>query len=337
MRKDVQLRLERMRQDYAAVTGSPFRYFYCPVLFRDEEVPLCRGHVVNRAFTGSSGTWTVQREDVDDFFGSKFEADFSVLRHRGQTAGPDVLVDCTLRASLKPKIKSGGAEVQHFVARGPIPKEFTPVGVEDSRRPKVLGLKMTPAEVEAAEETEWTIEISRDLRVPSFVSLIKAAYLTKVHLLGYRYVLSAGGHLVGHDLLGSLFKASAGKSREDAQSWAREHLGEFAAMVRPVVENPFSFTGTVSDRRFLICWSTSGFPWATVVFVRTGDSLHAVMLPLSDEVEAIATFLSFLKNENESIAMKLACHTRHGTGGRWELSAEVLRMHWIKRGDVSFQ
>jgi hypothetical protein len=85
--------LDLLRADYPAVTGSPFSHFYCPILFRDEDVELCRAHIVNRAFPDSNKTWTVQRADVDNFYGGMFEADFVALQFRGKKLADHIIVD----------------------------------------------------------------------------------------------------------------------------------------------------------------------------------------------------------------------------------------------------
>ena len=69
-------RLDSLRADYEASTGLPFQYFFCPITWKDEDVPLCRAHVINKAFRGADRSWTVQRADVDNWFGSLFENDF---------------------------------------------------------------------------------------------------------------------------------------------------------------------------------------------------------------------------------------------------------------------
>ena len=53
-------KLEALRSDYASVVGSSFKTFYCPILFRDDDVELCRAHLVNQAFAGVSRRWTIQ-------------------------------------------------------------------------------------------------------------------------------------------------------------------------------------------------------------------------------------------------------------------------------------
>ena len=56
-------RLERHREDYAAVTGHPFEHFFCPLLFEDSPTEVIRGHVINEAFKGSPRAWIIQRKD----------------------------------------------------------------------------------------------------------------------------------------------------------------------------------------------------------------------------------------------------------------------------------
>jgi hypothetical protein len=78
---EFQGKLELLRKDYKSIRGKPFNYFYCPILFRDENVPLCRGHIVNRAFPNSYRVWTAQRKDVDNFFWTYFEATTRISFH----------------------------------------------------------------------------------------------------------------------------------------------------------------------------------------------------------------------------------------------------------------
>src|SRR5262245_16361152 len=72
--KALRRRVEDYRTDYRCVTGKPFEYFFCPILRTDEDVQLCRGHIVSDAF--GSNLWVPQRADVDNFFGAAIEADF---------------------------------------------------------------------------------------------------------------------------------------------------------------------------------------------------------------------------------------------------------------------
>lgn len=65
--------IEQLKADFESVTGKPFRHFFCPILHVDEEVALCRGHVVPESLGGKAKV--LQRADVDQGFGSFFEAE----------------------------------------------------------------------------------------------------------------------------------------------------------------------------------------------------------------------------------------------------------------------
>jgi hypothetical protein len=67
MGTDLQSKLEKLKSDYVSVTGIPFSHFFCPVVFDDQDVTLCKAHIINQFFPGSSRAWTVQRKDVDNF------------------------------------------------------------------------------------------------------------------------------------------------------------------------------------------------------------------------------------------------------------------------------
>jgi len=93
-------RLEELRADFASLTGAPFQHFFCPVLFVDEDAALCKGHVVSQAFPSSTRRWTVQRKDVDSFYGSYFETDFQALLYREGGTPASVLFDKKLSRSF---------------------------------------------------------------------------------------------------------------------------------------------------------------------------------------------------------------------------------------------
>jgi hypothetical protein len=49
----IRTKLEKLKADYFHVKEKPFSHFYCPILFRDEDQPLCRAHLINQAFKDS--------------------------------------------------------------------------------------------------------------------------------------------------------------------------------------------------------------------------------------------------------------------------------------------
>jgi hypothetical protein len=188
MKEALKRKLDKLRCDYEAVTGTPFSHFYCPILMQDDNTDLCEAHIVNKAFAESARSTTVQRTDVDNFYGRLFEADFEKTQY-WKTPPNQIVVDSTLSNKLRPEIVLGGEVVEHFLARGPVPDHFTEAIADGVR----LGLKIRPRDAMTAISKGCEMRIGQDARLPALVSLLKAAHLTLFDLLGYRYALSQGG------------------------------------------------------------------------------------------------------------------------------------------------
>lgn len=105
---------------------------------------------------------------------------------------------------------------------------------------------------------------------------------------------------------------------------------DFVHMVRPVQTCGFNFQGTISDRMVLVCVGSSAFPWAVIVFIRTGQLLHSVILPVFDQVDMISTFIDFLKNQNERIKVTLCTFNKYKD--RWESNKNPIYLKWPKTG-----
>ena len=99
MKEKVKNKLEKLRNNFKTIEGRPFNKFYCPILFKDEDEDLCEAHIINKAFKNSSKKWTVQRADVDNFYGTYFESDFVKIQHRDEASLPDVLLNPKLNIS----------------------------------------------------------------------------------------------------------------------------------------------------------------------------------------------------------------------------------------------
>jgi hypothetical protein len=321
-------KLERLRADYAEVRGYEFAHFYCPILFRDEDVPLCRAHLVNEAFQNSSRAWTVQRQDVDSFYGSRFEADFISIEYHTEGLSPDqVLVDKKLTKRYSPQILADDQNVDHFVTQDDVPEKFTPVQFISDEQSLQLGLKISPED--SSTVTEWEIGINKDVRLPALVSLIKSAHLTLFEMLGYRYALSAGGVFIGRDILGKFFLENRDQPKARVLENASHFFQEFVHMVRPVEMASSDLQSTIADGKMLICRG-SGYAWALIVFIRTSSKLHVVMIPVFDRPDAVARFLSFLENENDSIEVMPCFYGQ----GQWEIAKEMYRLTWPKEGNL---
>jgi hypothetical protein len=325
-------RLEALRADFERVTGAPFSHFVCPITFRDDDVPLCRAHIVNAAFPRSSRRRTIQRKDVDEFFGSIFEADFlGILYSEGLT--PDqVLLSRELSRQFRPRIVLDGRTVEYFHNNGVVPAGFTKAIIEGRRKTASIALKMSPPEIVGRLTGNWQIRVDKDMRLATLVAALKAAHLTLFDMLGYRYALCAGGHFLGHEVLGSFFLANAGQDKAAILGNAVDHFRQFGHMVRPVGRPNATMRDTVNHRLLYLCRTEQSSPWAMVVMVRTSSWLHAVLAPIFEDESGIVRFLSFIGNSEERIEA-YPCEF-HGT--EWVGSREPITLHWPKTGVLAF-
>lgn len=191
---DVELKskLEKLRADFVKVGNPPFKYFYCPIIYKDENVKLCKAHIINKAFKNSSRKWTIQRKDIDSFFGSNFEADFTLLQDGKALSVSDKLID----KRFAPTFLADGKQVKHYLAKSEVPSSFTFIEFIEEGKTTHIGLKMNPKVLIESQKKQWSIDVIKDIRIASLVSLIKSAYLTLFDMIGYGYVLSAAGEFV---------------------------------------------------------------------------------------------------------------------------------------------
>ena len=328
MVKNIRSRLAQLRTDYNQLRGSPFSYFYCPILFKDEDVPLCEGHIINRAFPNSARNWVVQRQDVDNFYGSMFESDFATVQYRGEQILGNAITDKELSKKFDPKILLDDEPVDFYFARGNVPKQFSRLEFDNDGKVVQLAIKMRPEEFMEKLGQKWEIAVEKDIRISAVVSLIKSAHLTLFSLLGYNYALSTAGYYVGKDILGKFFQQNVGKAKSDVLENAYPFFREFAAMVRPIQSSGVDVQGTITDNLMLICKEKTGLPWAFVVFIRISQSLHAVLIPIIEHPDAVAKFLGFLNDEKESITVNYA----HFDQDHWSVDNEARTLVWPKTG-----
>jgi hypothetical protein len=325
-----------LQRDYTAFQGKPFEHFFCPMLLKDEDTDLCMGHVVNDKIPNSSGICVVQRQDVDGFFGSKFESDFVTFLEAKHAKLKDAVFQQQLNKKMKPRIFVDGMECPHYLYQGTtLPRSHTGIHLENLDGEAInLVLKKRPADFLADRAKSWQIVIERDSRITAFVSLIKAAYLTLFRLLGYRYALSGAGLEVGHTILGNFFSEHGHKKVDDVRSVAKQWFRPFVNMMRPI--DGFigkAPQGTIEDGAAMACFGSSGKAFGLVVCVRTNDISQAVLMPVFDNPESAATYFDFLKNDNETLAVS---HCEFNAKDRcWHGSDEAIMATWPKK-DASF-
>jgi len=315
----------RLQINYKEVVGMPFMYFYCPILFRDENVKLCKAHLVNAAFPGSK-RWTIQRKDVDNFFGSVFESDFTNIQHRGKTP-EEIILDPSLARRIRPKFVVDGSPVDHFFPTGPVPQKYSLLSIDGKSGPVQYGLKISPSKALTVAKASWQVHVDKDLRIPAIVSVLKAAHLIMFHMLGYRYALGPGGHFLGKTVLGNFFLQNATRSRKEVLANAVSYFREFAHLVRPVIKAPDTVKGTVADQLVFLCKSAAAI-WAILVFVRTSHLLHAVLVPVFQDPIGAKCFVAFISGPNE----KLEGHMGRFKGDHWEYAEQKQTLVWPKTG-----
>jgi hypothetical protein len=302
-------RVDKLREDFQAETGNPFNHFFCPILHVDEPVPLCEGHIINEKF-GTCNAWVPQRQDFDNFFGSKVEADFvSALEDRPKTAF-DKWLDPKLNRRYRPQLLSKGAAVEYYITKKtkPVPGQ-TPVAVVDGAGKNVgnFVIKKAPNEVKELHATDMQIvAVSPDTFVPAIVaSVLKATHLTMFNLYGYRHVFSTAGlYLAG--ILRDFFEKYRKSKKKNLTKEIAAAFRPHASLISPTILKDTSvLAGTVNDNRlFGAIGGTEGM-FALGVLIPAGpDDAFCVWLP-SGVGKTIDTYFGFLKEPPPSIAVKL--------------------------------
>lgn len=318
-------KLERLRDDYRSNRGHPFEYFFCPILGRDENAPYCKGHIVNKAFAGSARCWTVQRTDVDNFYGSHFESEFSHLSKAKRADPIQVITDKTLAKVMRPSILLDGQPVEYYPATHDIPSEHSRVVFESGGRQVLLGFKIAPDKMREVTDDRWRIDVTKDFRLPALVSLLKSAYLTLFELLGYRYGCGSEGHFMGPQMLGRFFLENCNlRNRQQVSDNAREFFAQFANMVRPAVAVQPGIDGTLTDGQVWLCGSNPVAAWGMIVFIRTDDYMHAVLMPVLQNGDAAAQFDSFLGKDAQKVLVTPARFARD----HWAVAPRSAPIEW---------
>ena len=317
--------LDKLKEDYITVTGGPWNHFVCPILHVDEDVPLLRAHVINKALPNSDRSWTVQRKDVDNFFGSRFEANFLAIDKKVGRSPIDLLADKNLRRLFKPTLLLNGKEVASYPYQPsvPVPEEFLEATITTEGHSVREVLKPTSSQRQAAKDGRAEIDVDKDVRIHALVSLLKAAHLTLFHLMGYKYALSSGGRFLGRMLLGDLFLKTKKLSPVQTVEMAVEHLRPCHNLVQVVLPGTTPFEGTVTDR-LANAIIDGDRVWALQVFVRAGQHMYLVMVPILDNSDSETKFRQFLSAEEST----LECRSIRLNRTQIEMRKRSFEMTW---------
>ena len=312
VKKKIAKKLNALNVNFLENTGKKVKYFFCPILFVDEETEVCEAHIVNKAFSKSSRSWTIQRKDVDGFYGRLFESDFVKLDYAiSNKSIYEVMTDESLMKKYRPMIINKKNErIEYFYPTGKVPEQYSEIQLSLEEQSLNLGLKIHPET--SCDYLEF--EVALDLRLCALVSLIKAGYLTLFEMLGYNYSLSLSGKLIGSSLLGEFYKKNVvhEKNKEKVIANAKCFFEEYVNLVKPIEKADSEFKGTAKDKQLFLCEKNDIY-WACIVLIKTSDRLHAVLMPLYDTPLGEQLFRSFILKCGE-ITAKLVVYKNNTWG-----------------------
>jgi hypothetical protein len=330
-------RLERHRADHQEVTGQPFKHFFCPILFVDENIQLTRGHVINKEFVGAPRKWAIQRSDIDSFYGAMFEGDYLLSQALPDMYAFDILFDSVLCRACRLRLFISGKEVYFYPRIGkeqkkPIPTGFFALDIEHKGMTGQLCVRNDgfPA-IPGWQSCE--LRVTKDLRLATFVSALKAAHLSMFSLFGYRYAYTAAARLVGEDILGKFFVANRNnRNKRQVQENALTFFKPYRFMVNPLPKDSTNLSGSIKDYIFDLCAGSTRLAWGLLVYVKAAGRVTAVMLPMPGDHEAMGIFSDFMKNDHESLHLMIGKYQREQKA--WQIHSEPRAVTWLKDYDT---
>ena len=315
--------------------------FFCPILHKREKTEVIKGHIINKAIRGP-GITIPQRKDVDSFFG-EIEADFVLmLKNQGKEA-TDMAFSKPTEGGNIPKLYANGREQKYYTVphnKGIIPDgysrvPFFPQSYKPGGRDVVITSLYPP------ETLRFEVDLACTWQ--TLVSLIKAAHLTLVYLLGDRYIQSASGYFVGHDILGIFYekvkeildKDTVNKKRKEiVAALAVEYFSEFQNMVRPLTVpiKECVVQGTLIDRHFYICTDSKGNSpwWAMMVFVATPPLLSAILIPSFDDALTAGRFMDTMHSSSDMVLYTRNAHWERENPAPWSIGEQIEESVWPK-------
>jgi hypothetical protein len=302
----LETKLKSLRTNYADVVGKPFNHFFCPLLLRDDQTELCKAHLLNQAFTDVSDKWTVQRRDVDNFYGGYFEGAFVALARESLLA--DYIGGTSPSSGTRPALHRNGQKIDHYFNKGNISPVHSQVLLQQGAEFRNLVVKIPPSEMVSTDRQDWEFILEKDCRLEALVSVLKAAHLIMFEMVGYGYALSAGGLFLGKTVLGDFFEQNRNLPKAEVLGNARAHFEQFANLVRPVLPHANTVGDTVSDRVLFVCEPGA---WAVMVTMRTARRMHAAIVPTFTSPEGAAHFFRFLGGSGGTLRAKMCYFDGH--------------------------
>ena len=286
--------IERFSADFESVTGKRFRHFYCPILHVDEETPLTKGHVVPESLGGSARV--LQRRDVDQGFGSFFEAEAADAIRYGLDAKPLDVVLHGDASELKQLGRRFGFQLLLEGADKPLHAWVRNVGDDAVFHVSLEDLKRALGEYDGQELHSGAVGVELDARSSILVTSLRTSHLAWFRLCGYGYVFSDEGRFVASVLRGvyeEFIKPRRGQNQTKKGSLISDRVKrevdryclQFANSIRPVPQAALETyskamrRGTPDSGRFLALWDGNDI-YGKISTIRLGNQHIGVMTPL---------------------------------------------------------
>lgn len=327
-------RMQALRANYQKHNGAPFEHFFCPILKVDQKVDMSDGHIVP-ANQGVSNLWVPQRTDVDNFYGSVFEADFKVASDiiNGQLSFGELL---TQRPNRGPKvaISVDGKPVEFYYPR----KQSEPVSGH-TRGKLVIGeeerdiaFKIPSGELFSADEKVFQVHIDHNALPELTATVLKSAFLTMFRAEGYNLIYTSSGVLLS-DILRKPFLDFYGRRPNEFRDAVREHFSKWIHLIRRMPRCSESmFSGSLLDGRYLGVCGASDKIFAIGVVVPMSCDLFCVFLP-TEQDPTLATYFGFLNEPPSEIGIRLLEASPVGGDDPfefvWHKSKEIIRVPFV--------
>ena len=295
---EIAAEVERLKADFARTDeqSRSFNHFYDPILFKDEKTALCKGHIINQGIPNCSKAWAVQRQDIDNFYGSLVESEFTTLVNAGDITVDKVLADRNLRKRIPWTTFVDGVPCSHYEVGDHVSQFHPTVTLQEKVGALKIALKVSGEEL--PERARLEIVVDRDYVPEAVASLIKATHLTMFRVFGYQYVFSAAGQSTA-EILRTFYLDNKYQPRKVQVAAIRPYFNKYAGMVIPLAGYSNEFVrGSIEDRRFLICVGASGRFFSLGVLVRTNNQMSIVFLP-PDQAESMGTYEEFTRERSK--------------------------------------
>ena len=325
----LETRLEELRADFEAVTGRPFKHFYCPVLHVDQDVPLARGHVIPKSLGGTSKV--LQREDVDNEFGSLFEAEAADAIRWGLDEGP---IELAVGDNPKELEKTPQRFKLHVLLDGvedPVRVRLVKMGKEMILRPGNEDSNDALKNLRQAGEIRGRLLAELDARSSILVTSLRSTHLWSFQKCGYRYVFSNEGVFVAW-VLRSIYEKiiemrktqngakARGLSADRVKAEVNHFCLQFSNIIRPVPQSLLETLpneiqkGTPDSGWFIVLWDGNEI-YGRISILKLGGQHAAVMTPLITDTRGWALIdvaanleleFSFARLNSETSAFEVA-------------------------------